>query len=138
LVKDLTACGIPYEDDHGRVDFHALRHTFSSLLATVGVSELVRVKLSRHRSWKQTDRYTDPHSIPLFAEMDKFALALPSPIPSPKSGELSPKAGNVVQSDFTTENEKVLPLRGEKPLLGKAVPSWESSEMVPEGTRTPK
>jgi hypothetical protein len=30
-----------------RVDSHALRHTIASLLANVGVSELVRVKLAR-------------------------------------------------------------------------------------------
>ncbi len=138
LAKDLGTCGITVEDERGfRVDFHALRHTFASLLATVGVSELVRVKLARHGEWKQTDRYTDPHSIPLFTEMDKLASAWPSPIPSLKSGELSPNPGNIVQSDFTAENPKVLPLRGETPLLVKAVPSWESSEMVPEGGLEP-
>jgi len=67
LTKDLTACGLPVEDKRGyRVDFHALRHTLTSMLANVGVSELARVKLARHSEWRQTDRYTDPQSIPLF------------------------------------------------------------------------
>ncbi len=49
LTKDLTACGIPVEDERGyRMDFHSLRHTFTSLLASVGISELARVKLARH------------------------------------------------------------------------------------------
>jgi integrase len=46
-----------------RVDYHALRHTFASLLANVGVSELVRLKLARHSEWKQTDRYTDSPAV---------------------------------------------------------------------------
>jgi integrase len=87
LSKDLAACGIPLEDERGyRVDFHALRHTFTSLLATVGISELARVKLARHSEWRQTDRYTDPQSLPLFTEMEKLTAALPSSIASPKTG----------------------------------------------------
>jgi hypothetical protein len=65
LAKDLQACGLTVEDARGyRVDFHALRHTFANLLASAGVSELARVKLARHTGWKQTDRYTDPTSLP--------------------------------------------------------------------------
>jgi integrase len=95
LAKDLVACGIPVTDSRGwRVDFHALRHTFASLLANVGVSELVRVKLARHSEWKQTDRYTDPRSLPLFTEMQKLGVALPSSIASPKSGKTCPKVGS--------------------------------------------
>ncbi len=92
LRKDLVASGIPLEDERGyRVDFHALRHTFTSLLATVGISELARVKLARHSEWRMTDRYTDPQSLPLFAEMEKLASVLPSSIASPKSGFLGQK-----------------------------------------------
>ena len=46
LAKDLVACGVPVTDSRGwRGDFHALRNTFTSLLAGAGVSEAVRVKL---------------------------------------------------------------------------------------------
>jgi integrase/recombinase XerC len=87
LQGDLVACGIPVEDERGyRLDFHSLRHTFASILASVGVSELARVKLARHSEWRQTDRYTDPKSLPLFTEMAKFATALPSSIASPNFG----------------------------------------------------
>jgi integrase len=73
MRTDLAAAGIPFEDERGfRADFHALRHTFASLLAQAGVSELMRVKLARHSDWRQTDRYTDPSSLPLFAEMEKL------------------------------------------------------------------
>jgi integrase len=63
LAKDLVDCGIPVTDSRGwRVDFHALRNTFISLLRTAGVSEGGRVKLARHSEWRQTDHYTDPHA----------------------------------------------------------------------------
>jgi len=65
--------------------------------------------------------------------MEKLGVSLPSSLASLNSGKSGQNLAKVVQSDFTAENEKALPLRGETPLLGKAVPSWESSEMVPEG-----
>jgi integrase len=107
LAKDLVACGIPVEDERGfRVDFHAFRHTFASLLATAGVSELARVKLARHSEWRMTDRYTDPRSIPLFREMQKLAEGFPtaapsseapSPIASLNSGKTGPNLSGVDQ-----------------------------------------
>ena len=137
LAKDLTACGIPAENELGRVDFHALRHTFASILANVGVSELVRVKLARHSEWRQTDRYTDPAALPLFAEMEKFASALPSSIPSPKPGKTGPKSGNPVQTQNRNGTVETVDFRGERPALAKAVPSWESVELVPKGGLEP-
>ncbi len=134
LTKDLGACGIPVEDERGyRVDFHALRHTFASLLASAGVSELARVKLARHSEWRQTDRYTDPQSLPLFTEMEKFGASLPSSIASPNSGKTCPNEGNVVQGGHAFAAEKIVAFRGEKPLLAKAVPSWDSADLVPRG-----
>jgi len=97
LAKDLEACGIPFEDERGyRVDFHALRHTFISLLAEVEVSELVRRKLARHASLKMTDQYTDEKSVPLANGIAKLAAALPSSIASLNSGNSCPKEGNLV------------------------------------------
>src|ERR1019366_6571574 len=123
LTKDLTACGIPVEDKRGyRVDFHALRHTFASLLASVGVSELARIKLARHSEWRQTDRYTDPQSLPLFTEMEKMAGILPSLGASQKSGKSGPNAEKPVQSDSQKKSAEIVSFRGERPLLGKAVP----------------
>jgi len=138
LNKDLAACGIPVEDQRGyRVDFHALRHTFASLLASVGVSELARIKLARHGEWRQTDRYTDPQSLPLFQEMEKMADILPSLGASLNSGKSGQNAGKPVQSESPKKKAEIVPFRGERPALGKAVPSWESSDMVPEGGLEP-
>lgn len=98
LAADLMACGIPVEDDQGqRVDFHALRHTFVSMLASAGVSELARVKLARHSEWRMTDRYTDPKSVPLFAEMQKLSAALVSQTVSQISGKTGQNESNAVQ-----------------------------------------
>ena len=119
------------------MDFHALWHTFASLLISVGVSELARVKLTRHSEWRQTDRYTDPQSLPLFAEMEKFGASLPSSLASLNSGKTSQNVGNVVQSDFTSENPKVVPLRGETTDLAEAVSAWDRTDLVPEGLEHP-
>jgi len=103
LAKDLKACGIPVEDARGfRVDFHALRHTYTSLMGNAGVSELARMKLARHRSWKMTDRYTDPQCLPLFEEMKKFGDALASSLASHNFGKTGPKQGSAVQSAAET------------------------------------
>jgi len=99
LAKDLKACGIAYENAQGRLDFHALRHTFASLLATAEVPELTRMKLVRHTEWKQTERYTDPASVPLFAGIKKFGAELPSSIASLNSGKTRPKETKAVQND---------------------------------------
>ena len=136
LTRDLVACGIEPVNEQGRVDFHTLRHTFVSILANVGVSELIRVKLARHSEWRQTDRYTDPASLPLFSEMEKFASVPPSSIPSPKTGKTRQNSGKAAQ----TQNRNVVvavDFRGEKPVLAKAVPSSESVGVVPEGGLEP-
>ena len=132
LTKDLAAAGIPVNDERGwRVDFHALRHTYASLLGAAGVSEGARVKMVRHSEWRQTDNYTDSNSIPLHAGMEKLSLLLPSSLASPNSGKSGPSEETAVQSDDSTAPAEVVDFRGESPLLAKAVPSRENLEMVP-------
>ncbi len=132
LTKDLTACGIPVHDERGwRVDFHALRHTFASLLDVAKVYEGDRVRMVRHSSWKQTDHYTGPNSNALYDGMQKLALLLPSSLASLNSGNTSPNEGNVVQSGIPHEKVESPDFRGETPVLSKAVPTWESLEVVP-------
>ena len=49
LRADLADAGIPYKDDAGRVaDFHALRHTFITNLASGGVHPKTAQTLARH------------------------------------------------------------------------------------------
>lgn len=138
LAADLEACGITVEDERGyRVDFHALRHTFLSLLAHVKVSELVRMKLARHSSWKQTDGYTDPKSVPLADGIALLAAALPSSIASPNSGKTCPKLGNSVQTDTPNESAEVVAISEGRTHLAKAVPYWDSCDMVLGGGLEP-
>ncbi len=49
LRVDLEAAGIPYVDEYGLVaDFHALRHSFASLLNQAGVPLVTAQQLMRH------------------------------------------------------------------------------------------
>ena len=74
--RDLAAAGIPFEDERGRrVDLHALRTTFGTLLSASGVSPRVAMELMRHSDLKLTMKvYTDASQLPLIAE----AARLPS------------------------------------------------------------
>ncbi|WP_083270080.1 site-specific integrase [Lacunisphaera limnophila] len=138
LAKDLKACGIAYEDVRGyRVDFHALRHTFASLLASAGVSELARVKLARHTEWKQTDRYTDETSLPLFSEIEKFSAALPSLIASLNSGKPRPKQGKAVQVTSPILSVETFVSDQKKTPLVIADQRCPLIEMVPKGGLEP-
>jgi hypothetical protein len=58
--SDLDAAGIPFRDGAGRVaDFHALRHTFISNLASGGIHPKTAQALARHSTITLTmDRYT--------------------------------------------------------------------------------
>ena len=132
LTKDLTACGIPVHDERGwRVDFHALRHTFATMLDTAKVHDGDRMRIMRHSTSAQTARYTGPNSTALIEGMQKLSLLLPSSLASLNSGKTSPNEGNVVQSGIPHEKVESPDFIGETPILSKAVPSWESLEMVP-------
>ena len=139
LAKDLQACGIKVQDERGyRVDFHALRHTFASLLANAGVSELARVKLARHTTWRQTDRYTDPKSVPLFLEIGKLTNALASSLASPKSGKSGQNESKPVQTDSPVQSVEIADFVSEKAPLTGAVHAWQNASAGGEGgIRTP-
>ena len=67
--KDLAAAEIPFHDARGRrVDIHALRKTFGTLLASGGVAPRVAMELMRHSDLKlTTNLYTDSSQLPLAA-----------------------------------------------------------------------
>jgi integrase len=48
LKLDLVAAGIEYQTEEGVADFHALRHTFGTLLARSGVLPQEAQRLMRH------------------------------------------------------------------------------------------
>src|SRR5438876_6304470 len=74
--KDLSTAGIQYIDNEGRfADFHALRTTFSTLLALVGVAERIRMELNRHSDPKLTAHtYTDASMLPLSAAIGRLPV----------------------------------------------------------------
>ncbi len=76
IAADLTAAGIAAKDDAGRViDFHALRHTFITRLARLGVTPKVAQTLARHSTITLTmDRYAHV----ALADSSKALAALPA------------------------------------------------------------
>jgi integrase len=76
MKADLTAAGIPYEDERGRIaDFHALRYTLATNLANSGVARRVAMEMMRHSDSRLTDKtYTDASQLSTAAAVD----ALPS------------------------------------------------------------
>jgi len=70
LKRDLAAAGIPFEDIRGRrIDIHALRKTYGTMLAAAGVSPRVTMELMRHSDMKLTmSVYTDVAQLPVIAE----------------------------------------------------------------------
>ena len=103
FLRDLAAAGIQYIDNEGRfADFHALRMTFSTLLAFVGVAERVRMELNRHSDPKLTPHtYTDASMLPLSAAIEMLPVLI---------GE---------QSDSHIHSQELLP---DSPKLSPAVP----------------
>jgi len=102
LLKDLAACGIKGVDDQGRhLDFHALRHTFATLLAQAGISPRVAMELMRHSDMRLTAKtYTDVMNLPLFGELEKLSPVVPSLIASLNCEKAGPKTGNSDQSEL--------------------------------------
>jgi len=65
--RDLEAAGIPFEDAQGRrLDIHALRKSFCTMLAVSGAPLRVSMELMRHTESRLTERiYTDVSHLPL-------------------------------------------------------------------------
>ena len=83
LQKDLAAAGIPFEDARGRrIDIHALRKTYGTLLASSGVSPQVAMQLMRHSDMKLTmGVYTDVAQLPIMQETARLpSFTLPKKV----------------------------------------------------------
>jgi len=80
--KDLKAADIPYKDEKGRqADFHALRHTFATMLHANGANQAVAMKAMRHSDPKLTAvTYNDSDLLPVANAVSQ----LPSVISKPK------------------------------------------------------
>ncbi len=70
---DLNAAGIPYENEDGKFDFHALRTTYITSLARSGISIQYAQKLARHKSITTTiEFYTRLGMTDLSLEIEKL------------------------------------------------------------------
>ena len=105
--RDLAAADIPFEDARGRrVDLHALRKTYGTMLAAAGVSPRVAMELMRHSDMKLTmGVYTDVAQLPLIQESARLpSLQLPeksaslprTSLVNDASGDASPDALSAV------------------------------------------
>src|SRR5690606_9317585 len=56
IKADLAAAGIEYQTDEGFADFHALRHTFITMLHASGMPLGLIMKLARHSDPKLTTK----------------------------------------------------------------------------------
>jgi integrase len=135
LLKDLAACGIKGVDEHGRhLDFHALRHTFATMLANAGISPRVAMELMRHSDMRLTAKtYTDAMNLPLFGELGKLTPALPS-LPASLNCE---KTGlETAISDQTDSPKKIAECvltDDRRTVLTELVPSLENFELAERG-----
>jgi integrase len=80
MHRDLLAAGIPVVDERGRkLDVHALRTTYGTMLSASGVSPRVAMELMRHSDLRLTMRvYTDAAQLPMISEVEKLpSYALP-------------------------------------------------------------
>jgi len=119
--RNVWAAGIQYIDNEGRfADFHALRMSYSTLLALVGVAERIRMELNRHSDPKLTAHtYTDASMLPLSGAVGMLPLLMressDSQIDSQRLVPESPKLSPVVPIEpgkailLTAGNELVSP-----------------------------
>jgi integrase len=79
LRLDLEAACIPYRDQEGRVaDFHALRHSYITLLSRSGVSPKMAQELARHSDIRLTRNvYTHAGLFDLAGAVDSLPALLP-------------------------------------------------------------
>ncbi|RXK55095.1 site-specific integrase [Oleiharenicola lentus] len=110
LRSDLAKCGIPAVDEQGRrVDIHALRKTFCSLLHAAGVPQRVAQELMRHSEPRLTATvYTDADLLPLHSEVHKLARPkLPQTV-TQKTGISGVFVSKTIQTDpASTDSESL-------------------------------
>jgi integrase len=112
LQADLTAAGIPYQDDSGLFfDFHSLRCQTATLADAAGVSPRVVQRLMRHSTLELTGRYTRPRAV----DIETAASLIPSLKPEPDRPEALTATGTDDSPQHVT-----IPLAASLPCAGDA------------------
>jgi hypothetical protein len=71
--SDLEKGGIAFVDGQGhRLDFHALRHTFCTIVGGTGILPLIQKDLMRHSDVKQTMAYSHVNNLPKSTAIDQL------------------------------------------------------------------
>ena len=126
LRQDLEAAGIAYKDAAGRVaDFHALRHTFITNLARVGVHPKMAMDLARHSTIGLTmERYS--HTVA--RDRAEGLKGFPDLNGKPDEKESHRATGTIDSQPLTSEKEPWTTSRttsrekaGRKPSVGQVV-----------------
>ncbi|MED5585090.1 MAG: site-specific integrase [Verrucomicrobiota bacterium] len=102
LKKDLKDAGIAYRDQEGRqVDFHALRHTFGTLLHANGANQAIAMQAMRHSDPRLTAvTYNDSTLLPVANAIHGLPSLEDNPQCSPiRSPNLVAGGQNVSQPD---------------------------------------
>ena len=135
LLKDLAACGIKGVDEHRRhLDFHALRHTFATMLANAGISPRVAMELMRHSDMRLTAKtYTDAMNLPLFGELEKLTPTLPSLPASLNCEKPSLETGISDQTDSPKKITDCVLTDDRRTVLTELVLSPEKFELAERG-----
>jgi len=133
--RDLKAAGIVKHDDLGQVaDFHCLRHSCATRLASENVPLPVAMRIMRHSDPKLTARhYVDQAALPLVESIAKmpgmFGGNQHSPIHSPvlpfsgHSGSQSVASDRVESSSQGTLNESISRLFSRFVAMGRMAPA---------------
>jgi hypothetical protein len=97
LKKDWKRAGVEFANDAGlRLDYHALRHTFSSALDRAGASRTTKKRLMRHLSGDVTDGYSHAELAEMAAVLNRIPSpqAVTSPCPVDQKKRISSHRGN--------------------------------------------
>ncbi len=96
VTADLGRAGIPvWDGTGGKVDFHALRHTFCTLLQKSGVSARIAMEMMRHSDMRLTAQvYTDAQALPT----REAVMQLPSLTENPPRGPIDDALQNALRN----------------------------------------
>ena len=114
--RDLKAAQIPFEDENGRrLDIHALRKSFGTMLAVSGASLRTGMELMRHSESRLTEKvYTDASHLPLQPALNALpSLKVPEECtprrtpPGDFSGLFASRTDNAGHNDQLTEVPRI-------------------------------
>jgi integrase len=132
LDRDLLVAGIPKADDRGRtIDFHALRHTFGTLLSVGGVAPRTAQQAMRHSDIKLTmNTYTDPRLLDVARAVDALPMLRLSTEPTLPNREQQRATGTNGRVASGVENES----RTVAPTVAPNVAPALHSESIPDNS----